>query len=227
MTSKRSIFTRPIFPSSLCIATPTHDRTCNTAYVHSLLQSVSSLQHLRMSISYVNTSSSLIAEARNRLVDYFLNQTQDTHLLMIDPQISWTWPVLENLLCNSSYDMVGSFPGVLAKTLHEPDQETELAGQESALECGKDIAIDKIFSSKSVPMGLMLIRREVFRELVNVFPNMTHPAAENPSLISYFAGGRTSKGFLSDWEEFFDNVTHIGKKFYVCPWIGYNNNTNK
>jgi hypothetical protein len=95
-------------PTSICIATPAYGDDCKTGYVESLLKTCLQLRELSIGISFVTVSSALIALGRNLAVDFFIKQTNATHLLFVDADLRWRVNDLVRMLSFSERDVLAA-----------------------------------------------------------------------------------------------------------------------
>jgi len=217
------------FPRSICIATPAYGDEVKTGYVDSLLKTCLTLQQRRVGLHFVTTSSSLIAQARNLAVDYFMKRTDASHLLFIDADMRWRVDDLMRLLSHGDRDVLSAvaprktydWARIAAVARANPDLDPALLplhGVEQILPevCGSD----GLKESAHALTGLILIRREVFEDLSRAHPDW-RIAAPSPQagMVTYFNGGRTEYGFRGEDLAFGDDVRAIGRKVFVCPWF--------
>src|SRR6056300_103546 len=95
----------------LCILTPCFGDICHTGYVSSLLETVKTLNSLKIAhtIEFCRNDS-LVTRARNNLIARAMNDTDITHFMFIDNDIQWGAAEIIKLLCHDKNIIGGVYP---------------------------------------------------------------------------------------------------------------------
>lgn len=95
----------------LCILTPCFGDICHTGYVSSLLETVKTLNSLKIehTIEFCRNDS-LVTRARNNLIARAMNDTDITHFMFIDNDIQWSAAEIIKLLCHDKNIIGGVYP---------------------------------------------------------------------------------------------------------------------
>ncbi|GJD34808.1 hypothetical protein [Methylobacterium aerolatum] len=219
----------PYLPRSICIATPAYGDEVKTGYVDSLLRSCLALQQRRVEMHFVTTSSSLIAQARNLAVDYFLKRTNATHLLFIDADMRWRVEDLMRMLGHGERDVLSAVAPRKIYDWHriaevaraQPDLDPALLPVHGVQQILPDLAVaDEVMVGDHALTGLILIRREVFEDLARAHPDwLITPPNPLAGLTTFFSGGRTAHAFRGEDLAFGDDIRALGKVIHLCPWF--------
>ena len=154
------------------------------------MQSVISLMQyqaqppLNMTLALLGNDA-LITRSRNTLVSTFLNDTDATHLLFIDADISFAPEQVMRLLA-AGKDVVGAMYPIKAL-----DWEDAARRQALGRETGEAAALHYVgtpldegearwdgdfVTASYVGTGMMLIRRRVFEAMIGVYPHLQYKA---------------------------------------------------
>ncbi len=172
---------------SVFLATPCFGGLVNQAYMQSV---ISLMQHaanypMTMTLAMLGNDA-LITRSRNTLVSTFLNDSNATHLLFIDADISFEAADVIRLLMADKDVVAGMYPikaldWESAQTLRSPlNRETE---EEMALQyvgsplTGAEAEWDGDFVTASYAgTGLILIKRQVIETMIAAYPHLQYGA---------------------------------------------------
>lgn len=153
----------------LFIATPAYGHTVNTCYMNSILKFVKAAQNhetLNISVSmHLQPGIALITQARNNCVSNFLN-SDCTHMLFIDSDIGFEPEAIFRLinkdvpLCLTPYPVKGyGKNNELQFIMHFKKEETIRIEEDGFIEV------------EAGPTGFMMMKRELFDTLIEMYPN--------------------------------------------------------
>ena len=95
----------------LCILTPCFGDICHTGYVTSLLETVNTLNSLKIDhVIEFCRNDSLVTRARNNLIARAMNDSEITHFMFIDNDIQWGAEEIIKLLCHDKNIIGGVYP---------------------------------------------------------------------------------------------------------------------
>jgi hypothetical protein len=245
-------------PIRLMIATPCYGGQCFVEYFESLMSTINYLKHeynIECKPVFLKNDS-LITRARNNLVAKFMAQKEFTHLMFIDADITWDPRDVYKLL-TSNLDIVG---GIYPYKKYnwdvlKPDYYSQVLKSKNKFEHNKEIddldfikhnlvrynlnysnnmkVKNNVLKVKDLATGFMMLKREVFEELFECFPDLKYQddcgyltEEENKYAYALFDGGVVDGRYQSEdwlfchrWQavggEIFANIgidlTHIGK----------------
>ena len=231
----------------LFVATPMYSGICSGYYTKSMtdLASVCTKHGITMRLYYL-FNESLVQRARNYCVDQFL-RSDCTHFMFIDSDIGFqAYDVLGLLglsVLEDKYDVVcGPYPkktltwekikqAVDAGVADEDPSELEnyVGDYVFSVINNNEISMTTPFEVKEAGTGFMMIRREVFEDYAEKFPQLEYKPDHARS--TSFDGSKSihaffdceidpdSKRYLSEDYFFCRNVRSIGKKVWICPWM--------
>jgi len=169
---------------SIFIATPCYGGLVTQAYMQSIIATVqyAAGRSLVMTLALLGNDA-LITRARNTLVSSFLNDTQSTHLLFIDADISFEPEQVIRLL-EADKDIAAAMYPIKALDWEiaslRPDHSAETI-EESALNyVGMplyDSAAERdgdFISASYAGTGMMLIRRETIEAMIKAYPKLQY-----------------------------------------------------
>lgn len=217
------------------IATPMYGGQCFGGYASSIIQLCEALSAKRVPYSYKFIfNESLITRARDNLVMSFLDDKAATHLLFIDADIEFSAADILRLVDEDKPIIGGLYPakgiqwesvrdaaksGVPAAAIRNYGRRFIFNAKE-----GDDPTItgDRVREVEHVGTGYMLIKREVFEEMMAYTPKYTNNSSE-------FAGRETYAFFptsicpdtnvlLSEDYHFCKQWTLHGGKVYVAEY---------
>lgn len=242
------IDSRPIKHKRLFVATPMFGGNCTGLYTRSCLDLQKLCEHNDIHVEfYYVFNESLITRARNICVHKFL-KTDCTHMMFIDGDISFDpHDVIKMLfMCDKKRDvhiLTGAYPKKMiswsdVKSAVEngyadvdPNVLSEFASK-YAFNVADDVKSFKLSDPVSVKegaTGFMMIDRNVFVEYMNTYPYLTY-ISDHQSLFNgqemtaFFDTGidPETRRYLSEDYMFSHNVTKMGKKIFMCPWMKLN-----
>ena len=182
---------------SVFICSPTYTGDVNCHFLVSLLQTIELLKNkfIRYEI-YFSVNDSLVARARNDLVDNFL-KSGCTHILMIDSDQGWTPEAVPKMIEFDKDFITGAVVSrkpnceEYALTIKTDENRFPIVDDDGLLECGTN------------GVAFALIKRKVF-EIIKECKTSVH----NP--YPYFQ------------HRYFENGDHYGEDtYFVKLWQGY------
>lgn len=182
----------------LHILTPCYGSVCYVTYVSSLMNTISILKHFQIpyQIDFC-CSDSLVSRARNNLIARAMSDTEMTHILFIDADITWNPQDVLKLLLANTYVVGGVYPlkkynwtklaadpnvvqkWVTAQKENELFQNypTEQYLQHKLLDYNvthksSELAVENNLTEvKNIACGFMMIKRETLELLQKAFPS--------------------------------------------------------
>jgi len=248
-------------PIRLMIATPCYGGQCYVEYFESLMSTINYLKHdynIDCKPIFLKNDS-LITRARNNLVAKFMAQKQFTHLMFIDADIVWDPRDVHQLLLNDLDIVGGIYPYKNYNwEVLKSENYSRLMNAKDKFEHNKDVddlkylkhnllrynfnydddlkIKNNILKVKDLATGFMMLKREVFEELFECFPDLKYQddcgylnEQENEFAYALFDGGVVEGRYQSEdwlfchrWQavggEIYANIginlTHIGKNNY-------------
>ena len=173
------------FPN-VFIATPCFGGLVTQAYMQSViaLMQYQAQPPLRLTLALLGNDA-LITRSRNTLVSTFLNDTDATHLLFIDADISFAPEQVVRLLA-ADKDVAGAmYPIKALDWAHAADRRPDSAetGEEAAMHyVGAPLEDERarwdgdFVTASYVGTGMMLIRRRVLEMMIGVYPHLQYSA---------------------------------------------------
>jgi hypothetical protein len=171
------------------IMTPSHDGTFCFTYMASVIQLMASAPELGLPVNFMfQVGDSLVTRARNHLVALFLSEPQWTHLMWIDADIGFSVEAFYRLLLSDFPIAAGVYPlkredwpaeGVPAGTTERDFRQlytryTVNSGQASDPHVGLTIDADGFMAVREAPTGFMLIKRHVFDDMRQAYPDLQY-----------------------------------------------------
>src|SRR6266511_1714361 len=239
----------------LMIATPMYGEMCGRAYVNSLMQVAAELHQRGITASLQSVGNdSLVPRARNKQAHAFMRGDY-THLLFWDADLAVVEPAdLLNMLHfgqQKEYGVIGApyaKKGVNWKAVAAAAREAEAgvslevlaeklryAGSEYVATVDKVAVLDRVQPVEAVDVGtgLMLIKREVFEQVQQGFPELWYTpmpgdgADGAEQMFAYFESriayvkedGKLMLRYLSEDYLFCERVRSVGELVWVAPWI--------
>ena len=168
------------------IATPCFGGLVTQAYMQSVisLMQYQAQPPLKMTLALLGNDA-LITRSRNTLVSTFLNDTNATHLLFVDADISFAPEQVTRLLA-ADKDVIGAMYPI--KTL---DWDHAAQRRPDSLETGEEAAMHYVgtpleeakarwdgdfVTASYVGTGMMLIRRRVLALMIDAYPHLQYNA---------------------------------------------------
>lgn len=183
----------------LLIATPFYEVKAFSPYISSLMKTVALLQKIGVEYDYWELSGdSYVDRARNTIANKFM-ETDFTHLLFIDSDMSWDLEGFSRLL-KADVDIVGA--GYPCKNNWDFFS--------CVLNCHEDgrpkVNEQGLLSAWGVPTGFMKIRREVFERLAEADPDNFYIETIDEEPVKRF--------------NFFGRVPPLGEDISFCRrWV--------
>lgn len=223
--------------TSVLIGTPMYGGMCTYAYTSSLINSIMDLRKNDIGAYwYFVANESLITRGRNYLVDYFLTQTNCTHLMFIDADITYPETSIRRLIEADKEIICAPYP----KKFIDWENIAKVAASKSEPipnihEYGASYVINYIDSS-NIPLpdkngvieilhggtGFMCIKREVFLKMK---PQLKKARAANFGRFDnwyteYFMTEIDEDGVFQSEDWYFCNRwRNLGGKIHLIPNI--------
>lgn len=186
----------------IAVATPAYGSQVTTAYVGGLLELQRRCIELNINLTIrIDGGDSLITRARNAMATDFINNPAYTHLMWIDADIGFTADTVLKLLHSDLPVVAGVYP--LKKHFPVPDgvPPTDISSLNYVVGlCNEEYETREpgFMTVREVGTGFMMIKREVFTQLMEMFPSRKY--------VSDMTG---SEGH-PHWN-FFDTEIHEGR----------------
>ena len=235
------------------VATPMYGGMCSGMYSKACcdLATLSTKYHMDLKFFYL-FNESLIPRARNYLVDEFLRAEEYTHLMFIDADIHFDPNDVLTLAALDKDIIGGPYPKkCIAWEKVRNAVDTGLADEDptvleqytgdyvfNPVENTHKIQVAEPVDVLEIGTGFMLIKREVFDDFKEAYPQFTYTPDHNRS--EHFSGDREihayfdtvidsdaylgeisgkSNRYLSEDYFFCQFVRRLGYKIYLCPWM--------
>lgn len=172
-------------PTSVMIGTPCYGGNVTSRYLHALLRLLPALEKRGIGHRLVTRANeSLITRARNSIVAEFLGRPEFTHLLFIDADIGFTPDAVLRLLevdkpvAATAYPMKNvDWSEIHAQAQITPDgnalRARSLKYAVNVQPGAHDLARG-FLKADAAGTGFMLIRREVFEQLIAALPELRY-----------------------------------------------------
>jgi hypothetical protein len=203
----------------LMIASPCYQGKCDTSFTLSLIQSLYILDHAGIQAQILlPETGSILAKERNDIVEAFW-QSDCTHLLCIDSDVSWQ-PDAPMKFLNYDVDFIaGVYPARrntpnIPKYLFNP--ETDANGQVTQDEK------TKLLKMKGVPAGFMMLSKKCIETMRNHFPEKQYKGSNNFDSAFSFFNTEVRDGYM--WGEdyvFCQNAIDAGIDIWCDPSINF------
>ena len=235
------------------VATPMYGGMCSGLYSKACcdLATLSTKYQMDLKFFYL-FNESLIPRARNYLVDEFLRAEEYTHLMFIDADIHFDPNDVLTLAALDKDIIGGPYPKkCIAWEKVRNAVDTGLADEDptvleqytgdyvfNPVENTHKIQVAEPVDVLEIGTGFMLIKREVFDDFKEAYPQFTYTPDHNRS--EHFSGDREihayfdtvidsdaylgeisgkSNRYLSEDYFFCQFVRRLGYKIYLCPWM--------
>ena len=235
------------------VATPMYGGMCSGMYSKACcdLATLSTKYQMDLQFFYL-FNESLIPRARNYLVDEFLRAEEYTHLMFIDADIHFDPNDVLTLAALDKDIIGGPYPKkCIAWEKVRNAVDTGLADEDptvleqytgdyvfNPVENTHKIQVAEPVDVLEIGTGFMLIKREVFDDFKEAYPQFTYTPDHNRS--EHFSGDREihayfdtvidsdaylgeisgkSNRYLSEDYFFCQFVRRLGYKIYLCPWM--------
>lgn len=168
-------------------ALPCYDMAITEPFFMSVIQTTVAFKDLGMNFSISTMADSLISRARNQLAAKFLANPDYTHLLFIDSDIGFKYEDLLKMLWHDKGVMTGAYP--IKEINWNQVQENVKQGIEPSklLENSIRFVVNPVANGENIIQvengalriydagtGFMLIKREVFLELIEAYPELKY-----------------------------------------------------
>jgi hypothetical protein len=230
----------------LKLASPIIDGFCHVGFADALVKLSKACSENSILFNYeFLTKSSIIQLARNDLVESFMSDASNTHMLMIDGDIGYDAKDILKLI-SLDKDVAGvpvskkkiewgKIKNVVLEKKQVSDQDLSYFGatvnffpyqdsQGKNLELGslsqESVKFEwgKPFRVAGMGTGLMLIKREVFEKMQDTYPELNYTYHDRKK-FSYFEMTKAKNGnLLSEDLSFCSRVNEMGMDMWVYPW---------
>jgi len=225
----------------LHIATPCYGGMCGSDYSMSVFRFINMAASLGLQVSIQQLSNeSLITRARNLLADYFLKETDGTHLMFIDADISFesidiiklilrkkeivggAYPIKEinweTILKNK--DSIGSVEGLMYSSSSYVVNIPQSSVEKSALSGGKIELDNGLLEVTGLGTGFVLIKREVFEKMQKYYDNDWFLYKDKKVHLFFdTAIEEQTREYLSEDYFFTRRWLHLGEFTWIDPTV--------
>jgi hypothetical protein len=167
------------------------------------------------------SNSSLITQARSKIANFFINNTEHDYLLFLDSDIGFESEDVIKLLSHQVPIVSGAYP---MKVI--PERYCVEVSQPER----RDGNLLKINGNG---MGFVLIHRQVFLEIARKYPDLKyipsdyhsdtpHTCGEIRNSYHYFAEHKSKNGFMSEDKSFFYRASQVGYDIWLDTSIHLN-----
>lgn len=206
-----------IQPIRLLICTPCYNHTCDSRYVQCLLdtQTFFSKLSIDIEISFIGCES-LITRGRNIFVSRFLNNPNNTHMLFIDSDITWTPIDILRLLKSNKALCGGVYPfkrynWERLTEVYDSDDIPHLLNYNVNFDPNNTQVNDSLIKVKHIATGFMMIRRDVFTKLIESYPEKKYTDD-----CGYFKTEEENKFLYAFFDCQVVNNRYLSEDFYFC-----------
>lgn len=167
------------------------------------------------------TNSSLITQARSKIANFFINNTEHEYLFFLDSDIGFKPEDVLKLLAHQVPIVSGAYPMKIIPERYCVDvvQPEERRGD--------------LVKINGNGMGFVLIHRQVFLDIAKQFSGLKyipsdyhsdtpHTEAEFNNSYHYFAEQQTQNGFMSEDKSFFYRAHQVGYNIWLDTSIKLN-----
>jgi len=167
------------------------------------------------------TNSSLITQARSKIANFFLNNTQHDYLFFLDSDIGFNPEDVLKLLAHQVPIVSGAYPMKIIPERYCVDviQPEQRHGN--------------LLKINGNGMGFVLIHRQVFLDIAKQYPGLKyipsdyhsdtpHTPAEMNHSYHYFAEHQTPNSFMSEDKSFFHRAQTVGYDIWLDTSIRLN-----
>lgn len=172
---------------NVLICTPCYGGQMFNGFFHSMIETMNFFSYvgIRYGIKTI-ANESLITRARNTCVSYFLSHPEYTHLMFIDADVSFPHDGILRLLRADKDVISGVYPKKTyrfdrVKQLQEVEPDTyhqhldeKLMDYVVNFYSPESRIVKNCIRVKDAPTGFMLIKREVFDDLKNAYPDLQY-----------------------------------------------------
>ena len=167
------------------------------------------------------TNSSLITQARSKVANFFINNTEHEYLFFLDSDIGFNPEDVLKLMAHQVPIVSGAYPMKIIPERYCVDivQPEERHGD--------------LVKINGNGMGFVLIHRQVFLDIAKQYPNLKyipsdyhsdtpHTPAEMNNSYHYFAEHQSQNGFMSEDKSFFHRAQQVGYNIWLDTTIKLN-----
>lgn len=167
------------------------------------------------------TNSSLITQARSKVANFFINNTEHEYLFFLDSDIGFNPEDVLKLMAHQVPIVSGAYPMKIIPERYCVDivQPEQRHGD--------------LVKINGNGMGFVLIHRQVFLDIAKQYPNLKytpsnyhsdtpHTPAEMNNSYHYFAEHQSQNGFMSEDKSFFYRAQQVGYDIWLDSTIKLN-----
>jgi len=167
------------------------------------------------------TNSSLITQARSKIANFFINNTEHEYLFFLDSDIGFNPEDVLKLLAHQVPIVSGAYPMKIIpeKYCIDVSQPEQRHGN--------------LLKINGNGMGFVLIHRQVFLDIAKQYPNLKyipsdyhsdtpHTPEEMVNSYHYFAEHQSQNGFMSEDKSFFHRAQQVGYNIWLDTTIRLN-----
>lgn len=167
------------------------------------------------------TNSSLITQARSKIANFFINNTEHDYLFFLDSDIGFNPEDVLKLIAHQVPIVSGAYPMKIIPERYCVDivQPEQRQGD--------------LVKINGNGMGFVLIHRQVFLDIAKQYQNLKyvpsdyhsdtpHTPAEMNNSYHYFAEQQTQNGFMSEDKSFFHRAQQVGYNIWLDTTIRLN-----
>ena len=167
------------------------------------------------------TNSSLITQARSKVANFFINNTEHEYLFFLDSDIGFNPEDVLKLIAYQLPIVSGAYPMKIIPERYCVDisQPEERHGD--------------LVKINGNGMGFVMIHRQVFLDIAKQYPGLKyipsdyhsdtpHTSAEMNNSYHYFAEHRSQNGFMSEDKSFFHRAQQVGYNIWLDTTIKLN-----
>jgi len=166
-------------------------------------------------------NSSLITQARSKIANFFVNNTEHEYLLFLDSDIGFEPQDVIKLLSHQVPIVSGAYPMKIIPERYCIDVSQPEQRQGDLLKINGN------------GMGFVLIHRQVFLDIAKQYPGLKyvpsdyhsdtpHTSAEMNNSYHYFAEHKSQNGFMSEDKSFFYRASQVGYNIWLDTSIRLN-----
>lgn len=166
-------------------------------------------------------NSSLITQARSKIANFFVNNTEHEYLFFLDSDIGFEPQDVIKLLSHQVPIVSGAYPMKIIPERYCIDVSQPEQRQGDLLKINGN------------GMGFVLIHRQVFLDIAKQYPGLKyvpsdyhsdtpHTSAEMNNSYHYFAEHKSQNGFMSEDKSFFHRASQVGYDIWLDTSIRLN-----
>lgn len=167
------------------------------------------------------TNSSLITQARSKIANFFINNTNHDYLFFLDSDIGFDPQDVIKLLSHQVPIVSGAYPMKIIPERYCVDV------------CQPEQRQGNLLKINGNGMGFVLIHRQVFLDIAKKYPELKyipsdyhsdtpHTSAEIDHSYHYFAEQKIQNGFASEDKSFFHRASQVGYDIWLDTTIRLN-----